>query len=295
MRLQVEPDKNEDERGLRDSDRAETGPAPVEGPGEELAEARDRVDALESLLASQARAHADLIHLLTHELRTPITVINGFSRLLLDSSHGDLSERQKGFVEESLKACRRLDGLVHDLLEASPQSSSPLRVEMESADLDATIRGIVDSLAPLLADRGIGVELDFDSPIPKLDFDPGRIEQVVTNLMTNAIRYGRAGGSIHIGRFTTESEGAAVVQVFVEDDGPGIAELDRKRVFEPYQRAAGDSKGAGMGIGLAICQRIIASHSGEIRVEGGAKGGARFVFSLPIAQTRSKELFDGDR
>jgi signal transduction histidine kinase len=288
MRLQVESYK-EDEQGPRDSDRAEATTVAVAATDEELAEAKDRVVALESMLASQARAHSDLIHLLTHELRTPITVINGFSRLLLDSAHGVLSERQTGFVTESLKACRRLDLLVRDLLEASPESDSPLRVEMERADLDATIHSTVDSLAPLLDDRGMRVELDFDSPVPNIEFDPVRIEQVVTNLLTNAIRYGRADGSIQIGRFATDADGRPVVQVFVEDDGPGIAEADRKRVFEPYQRAAARSDFAGMGIGLAICQRIIASHSGAIRVEDGSKGGARFVFSLPISHNRSEE------
>jgi two-component system sensor histidine kinase KdpD len=288
MRLQVEPYR-EDEQGLRDGDRTDAATLDVAVGGGELAEAKDRVAALESSLASQARAHADLIHLLTHELRTPITVINGFSRLLLDSAHGALTERQLGFVKESLKACRRLDLLVRDLIEASPESGSPLRVELERADLDETIRSTLDSLAPILADRGARVELDFDTPIRRVDFDPVRIEQVVTNLLTNAIRYGRAGGSIRIGRFETDADGASVVQVFVEDDGPGIAEVDRKRVFEPYQRVGGDSECAGMGIGLAICQRIVASHSGTLRVEDGSNGGARFVFTLPISQSRPQE------
>lgn len=289
MGLHIETSRRiEPNAGDAGSDAERSGPRDDATAGE-LDRARDHVAALESTLATQARAHADLIHLLSHELRTPITIIAGFSRLLLDPGQGDLSDQQLGFVEESLKACRRLDLLVTDLLEASPESGSPLQVNPEPGDLDVTIASTLDSLAPLLVERKMRVEWELGASAPPVEFDAARIEQVVTNLATNAIRYGAAGGTIRVGRRSTAIDGRRYVEVHVEDDGPGIPEIDRKRVFEPYVRGAGHSSCAGMGIGLAICHRIITAHSGSIRVEEGRTGGARFVFTLPAAPGVAQE------
>jgi len=255
----------------------------------ELARAQDLVAALESSLESQSHAHADLIHLLCHELRTPVTVINGFSRLLLDESNGELSEQQTRFVNESLKACRRLDLLVSDLLEASPGLGLPLAVRRERTRLDDVIRSTSDALSPLFEERKITVELNLAPAIEDLDLDPVRIEQVMTNLLTNSIRYGQIGGAIFVGRVETVEDGDPVVRVYVEDDGPGIPEIDRKRIFEPYVRGASHAICSGLGVGLSICQRIITSHAGSIRVEEGSKGGARFVFTLPMISRAAEE------
>ncbi len=254
-----------------------------------LAAAQARIASLEFAVSSQARERADLINLVSHELRTPITVISGFSRLLQDPAHGPLNESQDHFVAETLKACRRLDLFVDDLLEACPESGTPLSIVIEEADLEATIRSIFESLAPLLAERGLHVDFDLDPSICAFPFDARRIEQVVTNILTNAIRYGRAGGRIRVAVAAVDEGAARFVRVSVEDDGPGIPPENRIRIFEPYVRGEGHADCAGLGIGLAICDRIVASHGGTIGVEDGSLGGARFVFSLPVARCVPKE------
>ncbi len=248
-----------------------------------LAAAQARIAALEFAVSSQARDRADLINLVSHELRTPITVISGFSRLLQDPVHGPLDELQGHFVAETLKACRRLDRFVGDLLEARPESGTPLPIAIEVADLEATIRSIFESLAPLLAGRGLQVELDLDPSICEFPFDARRIEQVVTNMLTNSIRYGRPDGQIRVAAVVVGEGAARFVWVSVEDDGPGIPVENRIRIFEPYVRGEGGVESAGLGIGLAICDRIVASHGGSIGVEDGSLGGACFFFSLPYA------------
>jgi signal transduction histidine kinase len=288
MGLQLETDTKSEQGGCAE-DRADVARVRAVTARGELARVMDHVASLESTLARQAQAHADSIHLLSHELRTPITVITGFSRLLLDPANGELSERQERFVQECLKACRRLDRLVGDLVDASLEAGSVLRVEAQSADLDETIRSTIESLSTLVSERGMHVDYDFAREIPSLVFDPARIEQVVTNLMTNAIRYGAEGGSIRVGRRPSELDGKPAVIVWIEDDGPGIPESDRERVFQPYTRGSRPSVCSGMGIGLAICERIVASHSGSIRVEDGSNGGARFIFSLPAAPCAAQE------
>lgn len=246
-----------------------------------LEEARARVARLEAMLAEQAHARADLVHLVSHELRTPITIISGFGRLLLNESQGSLGPEQHRYVEQSLKACRKLDRFVGDLLEASPESGTPLAIERREADLSETIRALLESLTPVLEEREQRIETRL-GVLPRLFFDPGRIEQVLTNLLSNAVRYGRDGGTIRIrAELASEPAGADFVRVCVEDDGPGIPEADRERLFEPYVRGEEGSRCAGLGIGLAICRRIIVSHGGTIRVAPADLGGARFVFTLP--------------
>lgn len=300
-----------------------------EARAQPLVDARDRIALLERRLAGDGGARTDLVHLVSHELRTPITVISGFVRLLQGESAGSLGPEQHRYLEECLAACRRLDRFVDDLLAACPDSPHALVVEPRAGDLDETIRRLLVSLTPLLDERGQRLETVWGGACPVL-FDGGRIEQVVTNLVTNAVRHGRAGGRIRISTEVVAAprpagpaaahEGVAAVdphaqaRVAVEDDGPGIAERDRERLFQPYVRGArgrlacgrgasgpgtgtrvGSEGGAGsvdgLGIGLAICRRIIAAHGGEIRVEDSTLGGARFCFVLPCL--RAGEAAEG--
>ncbi len=278
-----------------------------------LDEARDRIALLECRLAAQGRERTELVHLVAHELRTPITVISGFVRLLQDESEGRLGPEQHRYVEECLSACRRLDRFVEDLLEARPDSTCALSVDLREADLDGTIRGLLESLTPLLDERGQHVETVWGGASRVL-FDGGRIEQVVTNLVTNAVRHGRAGGRIRVSTdlvaaprrkgpvvgVLAERDERVQARVSVEDDGPGIAEADRERLFQPYVRGrsrpeiqpgGGDraQHASGLGIGLALCRRIISAHGGEIRVEDSNLGGARFCFELPCARASAAE------
>ena len=248
----------------------------------QLEEAVSRVLELESELSEHARRRADLIHLVSHELRTPITVIGGFARLLQSEGHGLLNEEQHRFVSEGLKACRRLDDFVGDLLEARADSETPFVVNPVLGDLHESIEDELESLMPLLADRGMKVELTFRASDPQILFDHRRIGQVVTNLTSNAIRCGKHSGIIRVGTsdLSAVSSGTGI-EVVVEDDGPGIADGDCERIFAPFVRGEGSAESPGLGIGLAICRGIIEAHGGKIRAESGSLGGARFVFELP--------------
>ncbi len=247
-----------------------------------LEEARDRIAALEAQLDEQARARAELIHLVSHELRTPITVISGFGRLLRNEGHGALNEDQRRFVEECLNACRRLDDFVGDLLEARADAATPFEIVRARADLHEVIAAPLEALVPMIEERGMKVEVRLRASEPVIAFDARRIEQVMTNLLTNAIRYGRPAGLIRIGS-EEAVEGGGEILVSVEDDGPGIRPEDRDRLFAPYVRGVATGEVPGLGIGLALCRRIIEAHDGRIHVEEGELGGARFVFALPRA------------
>jgi signal transduction histidine kinase len=127
------------------------------------------------------------------------------------------------------------------------------------------------------------VELRVDPDATWAHFDPARIEQVVTNLLSNAIRYSKPGTSVSV---TTRSIAAAnhrFVELAVVDTGPGVATEDQTRIFEPYVRAADDHASGGLGLGLAICKRIVDAHGGTIAVCDEPGWGSRFSFTLPAA------------
>ena len=262
-----------------------------------LDEAQARIGALEAQLAEQARVRAELVHLVCHELRTPITVISGFGRLLQNEVQGVLNEEQHRYVTEVLRSCTRLDAFVSDLLEARDDAATPFRVDVERGRLHDTLEAQLESLLPMLEERDLRVELSRHAADDEMDFDPRRIAQVVTNLMTNAIRYGRAGGVIRVETRDLRrpaEDGSQWVEIAVEDDGEGIPAADRERLFEPFVRGAGSAESSGLGIGLALCRRIVEAHGGRIRVDRGALGGARFVFELPrLGSAEGKDGQDG--
>lgn len=251
----------------------------------ELDQAQKRIAELAETLARESRARTELVHLVAHELRTPITVVSGFTRLLQGETAGPLCETQRRFLDECLKACRRLDRFVDDLLEAGiGGAASPLSLSPAPASLAATIEGPLEALGPMLAERGMRVERRFEAGLPQIPFDARRVEQVVTNLLTNAIRYGRPCGVVRVSTARSVAiDGTASVRVAVEDDGRGIAEHDRERVFAPYVRGEAGGAADGLGIGLAICRRIVEAHGGTIAAGASELGGACFAFTLPAS------------
>lgn len=245
-----------------------------------LASARAEV---ENARKEFSQGRDELIALLSHELRTPLTVISGYSKLLLSGRSGALTSEQQRYLEESRKSCDRLDRFVTDLLDASHDHAASFRVSLEDASVEEVIRGVIEFFLPLFEERDIVVEVEIKGVLPAARFDPGRIEQVLTNLIGNAVKYTKVGGVISIRACPFVRNDESRIEVSVTDDGPGIAPEDITRIFEPYVRSARDHRGAGIGLGLAICRRILEAHGGDIGVEMVADRGSRFVFSIPAS------------
>ena len=251
----------------------------------ELASAHARIATLEAGLSDEAQRRAEWTALLSHEMRTPITVIAGFARLLLDPATSALEERPLDFVAEIVKANGRLDRFVSDLLGAAPTASTPFSVRPEMADLHVTMQSTIDSLGPLFREKGLNVEVEFDADMRRFAFDADRIEQVIANLASNAMRYGKESGRLRFATVFDETEAGGRVRVIVEDDGPGISRWDRERIFQPYVRGEGQGRCAGLGIGLTVSAQIVEAHGGSIAIEDGLLGGACFVVSLPCKES----------
>jgi signal transduction histidine kinase len=247
----------------------------------ELADLRER-------LRREGDEREKLLTVVSHELRTPVTIIRGYNRLLLAEKIGPLNEEQRGFLVESSKGCQRLDLFIGNLLEASRQASDGEVLEITHARVAPVVDEVVSLLAPLFDDAKVEVRVDVADGVDRARFDRTRLEQILINLIGNAIKFSPPGGVIEI---STRASSAAsedgserdYVEFQISDDGPGVAPAYRQRVFEPYVQVGEESGGGGLGLGLAISKRLVEAHGGSIAALGRSGRGSSFVFTIPVA------------
>jgi len=249
--------------------------------GRDLHEARRRLEQVKERARRESEEREDLLTVVAHELRTPVTVISGYNKLLLSEDVGPLCDEQRRFLEESSKSCQRLNNFIGNLLETSRQAAGDAPLEVCETAIAATLQGVVAFLKPLLEARSLDVELSLDPRAPSGRYDPVRVEQVLTNLISNAIKYAPEDGVIQVSTRPLEVEGRAFVEISVGDEGPGVEPEDRERIFLPYVRTGAARGAGGLGLGLAICKRIVDAHGGSIRMDARPGGGSVFVFTLP--------------
>jgi signal transduction histidine kinase len=246
-----------------------------------LEQSNREVTRLREELKRQQAEHEDLLAALGHELKTPLTVIGGYSRLLLSPEVGPLNTAQKHYLSESRKSCKRLDEFVESLLEVSPMAMVEGDLALEPRCLETAISQSYRALVPLFKEKSLTCQMKVDPSAQRAVFDGIRVGQVLNNLLGNAIRFSKVGGRIEVGTRLGDRRKDEFVEVFVADNGAGIESGERDRIFEPYARAGDQSADSGLGLGLAICKSIVDAHGGSIRVEDEPGGGSRFAFTLP--------------
>jgi len=250
----------------------------IEGPREIRALAEDVNHMADSVEQSQ-RALREFLANVSHELKTPLTSIRGFSQAMLDGTLDTLDERAHA-ARVIDQQSRRVLQLVDELLDLSriesghqPMQLAPVRV----AELLDHARDIF-----ALRANELGMTLEMQAPeraVVRADFD--RIEQVLANLIDNALRHTPSGGNIVV----SATEGEAWTTITVADSGEGIAAEDLPYVFDRFYRSALQARDtSGNGLGLAIAREIVRAHGGSIVAESPPGGGARFTFTLPRAQ-----------
>ena len=242
----------------------------------ELASLRER-------LRGERAEREELFTLVGHELRTPLAVIGGYARLLLAEGVGPLTAEQRRFLDETQKSCRRLDTFVERLLDAGREPGSEV-LEVASGPLAPPLDEAARAVRPLFQERDLSLVLPPPVCGTRARFDRFKLEQVLTNLLRNAARHARPGGRVEVQVRERRQGERRVVEIAVSDDGAGVAPQDRERIFEPYVRGDDARESDGLGLGLAICRRLVEAHGGTIGVSEGSGGGARFAFTLPGAE-----------
>jgi signal transduction histidine kinase len=230
--------------------------------------------------ATELREREALLTELSHELRTPVTVIVGYARLLLDEEVGPLNEVQRRFLQQSARGAQRLVDLIGRILEAAAHARGGVELECADAPLGPTVAAVVELVAPLLEQKHLSLEVALDPTAARARFDALRVEQVLSNLIGNAIRHAPPGSTISV---TSAKRPRGFVEVAVADEGPGVAPGDRERIFQPYVRGGDRRRPGGLGLGLAIAKRLVEAHGGNIGVREAAGGGSVFAFTLPAA------------
>ena len=210
-----------------------------------------------------------------HELRTPLTGLSGYLDLLVDGRVD--AETQREFLERGRSIVGSMDGLVGDLLEMARMESGTLRLELGPFSVADALTSIAAGLHPIALERG--VELITETP-PRLRAATGdrrRVEQILTNLAGNAIKFGGTGGRIELAGWFD----GPVAVLAVRDEGPGIDAADRARIFEPFYRMADHARVTGTGLGLPIARDLARTMGGELDVASLPGTGSTFVLVLP--------------
>lgn len=254
-----------------------TARAPVQGNDEigALAGAFNRMAAaLEASFSALAAERDALRHFVadaSHELRTPITALRTFNELLQGRAAHD-PVAQVDFLAESGVQIQRLERITENLLNLSRLEGGLVELALETVGVADLVEGAVAALRPLAGERHVAVVIEPIDPMLFLRCDPQQLDRALSNLVENALKFTPAGGRVQIGVTT----GPTGVQIWVEDNGIGIADEEQAHIFRRFYRGQNATNG-GSGLGLAIVQRIVEAHGGELAVTSEKGKGSRFM------------------
>jgi signal transduction histidine kinase len=223
-----------------------------------------------------------------HDLRNPLEVILTYSEFLLEDTAAVLGPEQTGLIHTIRSSSEFMLRLVEDLLDVTRIEAGRLELDLVPADLPAIVAANVGRNRVLAAKKGIEISLQSQGEIPRMKLDVAKIEQVLDNLIGNAVKFSSPGSPVDVRLDRDEDRDGERVILSVRDRGPGISAEVLSHLFEPFSRAhvRGTSGEKGAGLGLAIVQRIVTGHGGEIRVESEPGKGATFRVCLPLSLDR---------
>ncbi len=258
-------------------------------------EAVKRVEALRTALARHmsaleaAQRHMEELEVLksrflassAHELKTPLTVLQSYLEILSTDLAEGLNEEQRSFLDIAYRNVLRLRRLVLDLTDLAALEGGQISVEIRRVAVGPIAASVVEDMQPLARDAGLDLQLKIPDDLPDVRADASRVEQVLHNLVDNAVKYTPAGGSVLV---TARRNGDSVA-VEIHDTGIGISPGQEAAIFEPFVRAGAPNPGArpeGSGLGLTISRRIMSALGGRLSVTSSPGKGSTFRVQLPI-------------
>jgi len=249
---------------------------------------RERFERTTNALASAA-----------HDLKTPLSILNGYVELLHSEKLGPLSERQREVLQDMRDSGKRLQDFIQDFLTYSALETGGLRMQFETGDLNECLSGVCRLWSNRFQQKGIALYFLANDKLPIFPFDAPKVERVISNLLENSFKYTLQAGTVwlHAEPYMWERRAASLpstserrrqntshpnsVKVSVSDTGPGIPAEFHLEVFDDFFRLPGNQAQDGMGLGLAIARRLVQGMAGKIWVESDQGAGCKFSFLIP--------------
>lgn len=230
-----------------------------------------------------ARAREDVLAVVSHDLRSPLGVVQLAAQLLQDRSLSE--EKRRAAIERQLRAVGQAERLVDDLLEITRAEAGDIQLERRAVAPEQLLAQAGETFADAARIADVKLSWEAERSVPKVWADPDRALRILSNLLSNALQFTPAGGAI---RLRAEGAGEAV-SFAVSDTGSGIEAVDRQHLFDPFWQAGrrhGERRG--VGLGLAICKSLVEAHGGRIGVESEVGCGSTFTFTLPAVHGESE-------
>ncbi len=239
-------------------------------------------------LKEEERMRADFISMLSHEIRNPLTTIRESVSLIEEGTMGTVNDKQRRFLGIARQEAERISGLLKDLLQLSKLEAGHPAVNPRELRPAGLVERCVQRFAPAAEAKSIGIRMDIQPDLPTLIGDPELLEQVLLNLIANAVKFSPPGSEVVVA--ANCDSGREEVVFAVTDDGPGIPKSEQPFVFQKYYRASSfRHKIDGTGLGLHIAKHIVESHGGTVWLESREGSGSTFGFTLPLSTKECRD------
>lgn len=259
----------------------------VEGLEEKVRERTKEAEDARMMAEAANRSKSEFLANMSHELRTPLNALLGFSEIMLRGMTGELTEKQREYLQDIYDSGSHLFSLINDILDLSKIEAGRMELEHEDVDVRNAVEQSLFFVREKAMKHSIRIDVVIEEGIRSVEADKMRLKQVLVNLLSNAAKFTPDGGSIVVSAKEVTDAGVRCIKFSVQDTGPGISERDKSKLFEPFQQLESiyEKKHEGTGLGLALCRRIVKGHGGRIWVESEVGKGSTFSFTIPLEKT----------
>ncbi|MHC4265370.1 MAG: sensor histidine kinase [Planctomycetota bacterium] len=230
---------------------------------------------------------------ISHEFRTPMNAILGFAEILREKPELLRKDKGRKYADNIITSGRRLLNMINDLLDLAKTEAGKMKLHIETISLLQLCKGIVASFSSLTKSKKIKVKVAVDKDIPKLVTDAGKVQQILYNFLSNAVKFTPRRGRIEIKGSMLDEK---TIRIAVSDSGCGIAEVDKEAIFEKFRQIDGSitRQTTGSGLGLAICKELSAMLAGQLGLESTYEEGATFWLDIPTSLTVENNKVDNE-
>ena len=222
---------------------------------------------------------ADFHSMIAHDLRSPMSVIQGYVSLMASGKTGVVNATQSEFLDSVNRKISEMTSLLNDFLDINKIDAGFVNLKCDDMNLGELMAGVVADLTPMAESSDISIEVDLPSAPLLVHADSLRVTQILRNLLSNAIKYNVEGGWIRLSLSVCQDR----ARVEIKDGGIGMSEDELRVLFQPYTRGSTQRRIKGVGLGVVIVKKLVESHGGAVTVTSSPGRGSCFVFTLPLA------------